>query len=113
MYAMIVPMLAYAAVVQYSARHSWRPIVSSLVVVGIHTSYVLVIKLIMQSQFGIKLAYVFGFRDVAVALVQIVVAYVIFRLLEHYEETYVTWFFLAIVGAVLLLAIVPAVIPQF
>lgn len=113
MYAMIVPMLAYVAIVQYSSKHSWRPIVSSLVVVAVSTSYALAIKLIMQSQFGIQLAYVIGLRDITVALMQIAVGYVVFRLLEQYEETYVAWFFLAIAGAVMLFAVIPALVPQF
>jgi hypothetical protein len=67
----------------------------------------------MQTGFGGSIAGVIGVRDAIMAVAQLAAGYVVFRLLERYEETYLTWFLVAISGAAVLFAVVPAVIPNF
>ena len=108
MYTALVPIILYVAIVQGAQRYGWKPASSSLAVVIGTQLFDLIMRAILASRYANETVLVSPVT-VVLALLQFIFAYAVFRLLQHYEESYVAWIVWTMVGLVAVFAIAPMI----
>ncbi len=105
-----IALATFVSVIKFSGVFNWRPVTSAIITVLVPTTFSTLIQYIYISGNNLPLFQALTVQDGIITFLQLIVAIIVFYVLDRYEDSFDAWLTIAVLGGFAITVFLPFIL---